>query len=219
MPYNFLQAINKVLKRVNEIKGTQGELVSFTDSPRQAMIDTVRQQWNEIINEIYSLHNQPLPKEVSTQAISLVAAREYSLNGDATEIRWPLIDETNGQFIHEYPGGWDAMRRDQWIPERFTGLPCYAVISPVTRKLRMDTTPTEEFVGRVYVLYYDKYVHMHETFDVFPFSDAVVDALVPAVAEMYRRDVQHSFDEGTFTLSFGRACRYLNPDMQRNYWC
>ena len=218
MAYTFLQAMNMSLKRVNEIKGVQGELASFDDSARQTKIDTMRQVWNEAINEIYSLHRLPLPTEVKAQTISLLTQREYDLNSDVAEIRWPLHDETNGQFIHEYPGGWEVMRINQPYPEEYTGLPYYAVVNPTNRKLRMDRTPTSDFVGREYLLYYDRYVRMHETYDVFPFSDAVVDALIPAVAEMYRRDTQNDFDSGAYGISFARACRYVNPNLMRKKW-
>lgn len=215
MAYTFLQAINMSMKRVGEIAGDQGELVSFDDSARQPKVDVMRQVWNEALHHLYSTINVPMPKQMSVQNITLALnEREYDLPTDFIEIDWPLINESDGQVINCYVGGWRQMRRDQLQPDTYTGLPYWAVVSPVTGKLRMDRAPTSSEAGRVYVLSYFKRLRLYHTFDAFPFNDMVVDALVPAVAEGYRDDYQNTFNGAKYRKHFAQAARMLGPERQ-----
>jgi hypothetical protein len=219
MGYSLLAAVNATLKRVKIISGVNGQLTSLTDSPRQTYIDTAVQIINEGMHELYSTAEKPLPTESATANITLATGtREYDLPADFEAIRFPLIDTTNGNFIIAYPGGYERMRLEQLQPANYTGQPQFAVISPVTGKLRFERAPTATENGRIYELLYDKRLSLTAAADTFPFSDTVVDSLVPAWGELWKREQRNSFDQVLFDKHFGRASRYLSQVPMRRKW-
>lgn len=218
-PYQLLDAVNSVLKRVKIIAGANGQLTSLTDSPRQTMVDTVVQVINETIHELYSTSELPIPLESNTQNVTLVTGqREYVLSPTPEAIRYPLIDTTHGAYVTEYPGGYEQMRVDQLQPASWTGLPSSAVLNPTNGKLRFNTAATINENGRVFELLYDQRVHLINATDTFPFSDTVVDSLVPAWSELWKREQRNSFDQVLYNASFGRASRYLTQRPMRRKW-
>lgn len=218
MAKTLLTAVNDTLKRVKQIQGDAGNLTTFIDSPRQNYIDTAIQIWNEMIVELYTISDLPLPGEVGSSPLTLTAAREYALPANLEQIRYPLIDEVNGRFIVEYPGGFEAMRRDQPQPSTYQGTPNFAVINPETGLLRLDVAPVGDTIGEIYQMIFDKTILLTSTTDVFPFQDSVVDALMPAVAEMWKKEQQNSFDAGIFGLHLGRAARLITKVQPRQTW-
>lgn len=225
MAYTLLNAINATLKRVNIIGGDVNALTTLTDSARQNHIDVALQVWNAMVHELYRLTDRALPTEVGTVNLTLAAKREYTIGSgadlnitDFEQIRWPLIDETNGQWINQYPGGWDQMRRDQLQPSQWTGLPHAGVISPETGALRLDRTPESSDVGKIYVVKYDKRFNLSSASDTFPFSDTVVDALVDSAAEIWKLLKQNSISEAMRRTSFARAAHYLTQNQPRSKW-
>ena len=219
MSYSLLDAVNRVLKRVKVISGVNGELSSLTDSPRQTYIDVAVQIINESIHELYSVNEKPMPMESATQNVTLVnGTREYALSPIPEAIRFPLIDTTNGRYIFEYIGGYERMRMEQPQPDNFQGTPRWACINPTNDKLRFDVTPQATEDGLVYELLYDKRLSLSAATDTFPFSDTVVDSLVPAWAQMWSREQKNSFDENIYLMSFGRASRYLTQRPMRQTW-
>jgi len=217
--YSLLDAVNNTLKRVKIISGVNGDLSSLTDSARQTQIDTVVQVINESIHELYSLSEIPLPNQSATSNITLVTdTREYALPSDLEQIRFPLMDTTHGRYILEYDGGYEQMRIDQPIPDNFKGTPLYACINPTNDMLRLNVTPQAPENGLVYEMLYDKRHSLSAAADTFPFSDTVVDALVPAWGQMWSREQRNSFDKDLFAYHFGRAVRYLNETPMRRKW-
>lgn len=219
MSYSLLDAVNHVLKRVKIISGVNGELASLTDSPRQTAIDTAVQIINESMHELYSVNEKPLPQESATQNVTLVSlTREYTLSPVPEAIRFPLMDTTNGRYVFEYPGGYESMRVAQPQPDNYQGVPRYACINPTNGKLRFDVTPQATEAGLIYELLYDKRLSLTAATDTFPFSDTVVDSLVPAWSELWKREQRNSFDKDIYMLSFGRASRYLTQQPMRRKW-
>jgi len=219
MAKTVLDAVNETLKRVGMISGDAGELTTLTDSGRQHSIDVTVQIWNELINDLYAASNVPLPQESATGNITLVdGTREYTLPADLEQIRWPLINQTEGHRIDLYPGDFEQMRIDQLIPANFTGRPIWAAINPTNGKLRMNTVVDSDDDGEVYQILYDKRLSFTAAADTFPFSDSVVDSLVPAAAQVYDRNEKSKFDDALFRSSFGRAARFLSKRQQGTKW-
>lgn len=197
----------------------QDELTSLSNSGLQIFIDTAVQAWNEFMDELYRSTNIPYPSELKEGTITLQTnIREYSLEQDLVQLRYPLKDETNGNVILEYPGGYIALINSQLIPGNYTGQPHYAAISPEDDTLYLDQIPTSTENGLVYKYRYDKDVSLSGVNDVFPFSDAVFRAAVPAVAEYWSRDRRNKFDQGVFQTSLGRASEYLTKRHASNTW-
>lgn len=189
MAKTFLTATNDVLKRAGIIAGSSGELSSFTDTSRQRHIDKVIQIWNEVVHELYSLG--VFQGEVATGTITLATStREYALPSDFEQMsgdtyRTRKLVNTDNYTMHEYPGGYVAMFADQPDPSDFTGRPQFWAINEANDTIRVDSTPTSDENGDVYSFLYDKTITLSTTTDTFPFTDTVVVALTPVVAEIF----------------------------------
>jgi hypothetical protein len=214
-----LDGVNEVLRRVGVIQGDAGELSSLTNSPRQKYIDTAVQLWNEVVEQLYLSTDTPLPKEQAEGTITLVASdREYALADGLVQLHWPLLDETNGQYITPYPGGFMQMKIDQPYPDNETGLPMFGAINPQNGELHLDKLPTSAEAGRVYTYWYDKDISLSDAADEFPFTNTVFRALVPAVAELWKKEHQNKFNEKYFNSQMGAAARALTMVKQRTSW-
>lgn len=217
MAKSLLNCVNEVLKKVKVIAGDAGELTSLTDSGRQIYIDNAVQAWNEATDQLYSVSNKPLPKEIGEATITLNNNdRDYSLKTDLVQLRWPFIDETNGRIIQEYPGGYVSLVSSQLIPSNHTGMPYYAAIRPTDGKLYLDAIPTASEVGLVYKYRYDKDLSLSSAASTVPFNDATFRAMVPAVAELWKRGQNQSFDAEIYNMSIGRASRLMTNVQQRS---
>ena len=214
----LLNATNEILKRVGIIAGDAGLLTSLTDSARQKSIDTAIQVTNEGIADLYVASNSALPNKQAESTITLVTGtRNYTLATTLVMLRWPLIDRTNNQYITEYPGGYNAMLIGD-MEQDDTGLPHWAAIRPTDGALFMDRAPTSVENGRVYTYQYDKDTVLTLLTDTVPFGDEVFRAMVPAWAQLWRRDRQNSFDEPIYRRAVGDASLRLRKlPMRDNY--
>jgi hypothetical protein len=219
MAKTLLNGVNEVLKRVSVIQGDSGALTTLTDSGRQVYIDLAVQVLNEVMEEMYALANKPMPNILSENTITLATSdRDYTLQTDLIQLLYPLLDETNGQYILEYPGGYMGMVSDQAYPSNYTGLPTYAVISPEDGELYLDKLPTSDENGLVYKYRYIKDGSLSAAADQFPFSDAVFRAIIPAASQLWSKQQKKEFDSGEYKISMGRAMRFLSQGVQRDSW-
>lgn len=219
MAESLLSAVNRTLKAVKVIQGEDGALSSLTDAAKQGFIDIAVDKINMVTREIYRLRGEPLPIGTGTGNITLVSGtREYTLPTALIRIRWPLIQQTAGYKIHEYPGGYEAMWRDQAIPTQYTGRPNFAAVNPSTGDLRMDNTPTANEDSEVYVVFYDKSLTLALAADTFPFHDDAVIAMIPAVAELWRADQRNQFREKIFNISLSQTAGIVAKLPRKEYW-
>lgn len=215
----LLDGVNEVLKRVKIVQGDNGELTTLTDSARQTYIDSCIQIWNEIIDELYMMASKPKPNQTDEKQITLAAnKREYLLNDSLTRLHWPLRDETNGQFIYEYPGGYMEMRSDQAFPDNYTGVPSYGAFNPDNGKLYLDRIPTSSEAGRIYKYTFEKDMELTAATDTFPFKNVVFRALVPAAAEKWKYDQHGKGDPFSYRRAVGVASNYLSQNPKRDTW-
>lgn len=209
MAKTLLNAVNEVGKRAAWIAGDAGLLTSLTDSGRQSFIDQTVQIVNEGISELYTASEVAQPNEQAESTVTLVTStRAYSLATDLVQLRWPLRDKTNSQFMVEMPGGYDALLNLD-IAQDDTGLPYYAAIRPTDGKLHLDRAPTSVENGRIYTYQYDKSLLMALAADTVPFKDDVFYAMVPVWTQLLKRDTRGDFDQPIFKASIGRASRLL----------
>lgn len=209
MPKTLLNCVNEILTRTRIITGDAGELTSLTDSPRQPAIDIAVQVVNEGIDDLYTTSNKPHPLEQAESTITLVTGdRDYTLATDLVQLRFPLIDKTNNQYIFEYPGGYNKILEDD--PEQDdTGLPLLGAISPVDETLYLDRTPTSSENGNIYTYQYDKDLELSVAADTVPFKNIVFRAMVPAWVQLWKREMRQEFDGDLIKISIGRAARLL----------
>lgn len=210
MAKTLLSGVNDVLKRVQVIQGDSGALASLTDSGRQGFIDLAVQTWNEAVEKLYETSRLPVPQELAENTITLASGdRDYALQSDLVMLRWPLIDETNGRVIEEFKGGYMALVNSQLRPSNFTGIPYAAAIRPTDGELYLDRIPQAEQVGLVYKYRYDKDVSLSLAADTFPFTDAVYRAMIPAVAEMWKKERHREFDFALYNEQLAIASRQM----------
>lgn len=228
MAITFLQAVNSTLKRVREIQGDAGELATdttstatgytptgpFTDSARQNQIDIMLQVWNEALAEIKRRNN--IAPALSTATLTLVTAqREYSMPsdferfaGDSKEQR-AFRGATHQWLIYEKPGGYMQLLAEQpGLASQWQGEANYYAISPVTlRTIRLDMEPPAALSGWTYNAMYEVRIARTSTMatDTMPYTDTVIDALVPVVAQGWERVWKKEFDAGLFQTSISRA--------------
>ena len=210
MAKTLLNATNEILKRTGIIAGDAAALTTLTDSARQRAVDICIQVVNEGIDELYSATSVPKPKEQAESTITLTTSdRSYALASDLVQLRFPLIDKTNTQFIFEFPGGYNAILLLD--PEQDdTGLPHFGAISPVDGELYLDRAPTSDDNGNVYTYQYDKELELTAATSEVPFGNAVFRAMVPAWVQLWKREMRNEFDGDLFNASIGRASRLLS---------
>lgn len=219
MAKTLLNSVNEVLKRTGVIAGDSGMLTSLTDSGRQVAIDAAIQVINEGIDELYSVSRIAQPNEQAESTITLVEDQQnYALAADLVQLRYPMIDKANNQYIMEFQGGYNTLLILD--PERDdTGLPHWAMISPVDGELVLDRKPTDEDAGRSYTYQYDKDLSLTLLTDTVPFKDVVHRAMVPAWVQLWKRERRNEFDGSLFTASMGRASRLLTQKIPRSHYC
>lgn len=214
----LLNAVNEILKKVSVLAGDAGLLTSLTDSARQVSIDVAVQAVNEGIDEIYSTTGTPLTAEQAESTITLATStRAYSLASDLVQMRWPLIDKTNGVYMFEFAGGYNRMLEID-PRQTFTGTPIFATVRPTDGKLFTQQAPTSADNGKIYTYQYDKDNGLTLLTDNVPFDNAVFRAMVPVWSQIWKREQRQSFDAEFFKLSLGRASRLLTQKQERGSW-
>jgi len=93
-------------------------------------------------------------------------------------------------------------------------------ISPSDAYLRVDRHPTTDENGTTWNYNYDKRLGFSSTMatSTFPFSDTVVDSLVPVVAEAHNRVFKKEFDSQMFQASIIRAIEYITQRQRKSFW-
>ena len=223
MAKTFLQAVNDTLKRVGFIAGDSGDLASFTDSARQGAIDIVIQNWNEVVDEIYSLGS--LRGEQATGTITLVTDdREYAAPSDYLRMagqnyQTRVMVSVENLRLFAYPGGYERMFLDQPDPSSYVGQSNYWAMNKANDQFRLDRIPTDSESGDVYSFLYDKRITLAAVADTFPFDDIVVRALVPVVAEIWRLDKNgQPREQLSANAGFNRAVGLLaSPQARTRY--
>ena len=219
MARTLLNGVNEVLKQLGYIKGNSGELASLTDSQRQTSIDQVIQAWNRLVIEVYDGSDVPLPNELAEATITLVTDdRDYTLATDLNQLRYPFINQTTGQEIWEYNGGYTQIFKEQTIPANHTGQSTFAAIRPTDGLLYLDSIPTASENGDIYKYQYDKSVTLFLLTDNFPFADDVFEVLISACAELVSRYKKRSFDEGEYRRAIALGVSLMTKKQQRTQW-
>ena len=210
---NLLDGVNRVLKRARLIQGDSSELPNLTSGKFQADVDIIVSAWSEVVRYVFDHDNvsKGLLYGTSEGTITLVTGqREYSLPADFDVVSSPVfVNQTLGNFLTPYPGGFTAMHEMQMKPGDFSGLPAHWTLNPTTGKIRLDSAPESAQNGAVYTFLYEKRHNLSMGSDEFPFSDSVVEDLVPAVAQIWRREAREQFDALAFNVAVGQAVTRL----------
>jgi hypothetical protein len=235
----LLQAMNAVMKRTRNIQGDAGELATstvtstatgltateaFTDGSRQNEIDIGLQLWNEAMHEVFGLGL--FAQEMATATMTLVTdTREYALPSDferlaGNEDQQVIRAATEQYWMFPYDGGYQQMLINQNVASDWRGKPNAFALSPSTANLRVDLHPTADENGTTWNYNYEKRLGFSSTMatSTFPFSDTVVDCLVPVVSEAHNRIFKQEFDAAMFKSSIVRAIDYIRQRQRKSFW-
>lgn len=217
----LLDGVNQVLTKVGVLDSNSGLLANLVNSGKQTFIDLAVQVLNETVDEIYSLLDKPKPTQLAESTITLVADdRDYVLATDLVMLLpdFGLISESDSHviFILKDDGYRQIILGD--LEQDDTGLPTTAAIRPTDGQLFMDRTPTSAQAGRIYRYRYTKELELVAATDEFPFGNTVFRAVVPAAAEMWKRERHKDFSQGLVKLSLGRAARLISKQPARDSW-
>jgi hypothetical protein len=224
MAYTFLQAVNLVGNRIGVVAGDAAAFTSFTDSARQRDINVIIQVWNEAIRVLYGYG--VFAGETAQGSITTVAAtRDYALPSNFENMAgesWHnrVITQADTRLIaYEYEGGYAAMLAAQPNPNDWTGYCTRWAINTTGSTLRLDRTPVGDAIGKVWTFLYDKRLALSATTDTFPFSDSVVDSLVPPVAEVARAELNNKTKNPAYAQAlFVRAVSFAMKTGPRNQY-
>lgn len=219
MAKTLIDGVNEVLKKVDVLDSDSGVLADLTDSGKQTFIDTAVQVLNEVVDELYSLAEQPKPNQLAEDTITLVLDdQDYALADDLVRLRreFGFIDESNNQVITILDSYRELIHGD--LEQDDTGLPTFGAIRPTDGQLWVDRKPTANEVGRVYKYRYEKELELSVAADTFPFGNTVFRAVIPAAAELWKLYRHREFSQGLFDGSMGRAARLLSRVSPRNSW-
>lgn len=219
MAKTLLDGVNEVLKRIKVIQGDSGLLTTLSDSPRQIYVDLSVQVWNEAMEELYTRSHVSLPREMAESSITLVTDdRDYALQTDLIDLRWPLHNRVDGEYIYEWKRGYHNLISSQPQPDEYTGLATFAAIRPIDGELYLERIPQAKENGKVFFYNYDKDVSVSAAADTFPFDDDVFRAMVPTVAEIVEIGLDREIQSAIAAANFGRASRMLTKQPMRDSW-
>ena len=227
MAESLLSATNEVLKRVGLIQGDAGELSSLADTPRQHDIDKIGQIWREVCRLLQVI--DVFPSEVTEGTLTLATdTREYALPSDFVQMSGEsyehrvFVNALNNYRMFEYrsPAGLspDAqMFLDQPDPSDWAGLPYHWALSDRGDFHRVDRTPTSAENGVAYKYRYDTALTLTTAAHTFPFSDSVVQMLIPVVAHFYKVSSEKRTSEAIMALpAWTTAVRFATRNKARD---
>jgi hypothetical protein len=189
--------------------GDQSALSTLTDSARQHDIDACILAINQTIDEMYSTIDEARPQQQASSTITLVTGqRNYTLATNFVRLHFPLIDQTNTQYINQFGGTYDdLLELDPEVDD--TGVPMWAVIRPTDSALYVYPTPTSVENGNVYTYQYDSDTELTAAASTVPFNNFVYRAFLPAAFQLWKRERRGEFDAALFKDHLGRALRRL----------
>ena len=222
MAITFLTAVEESLKAAGVLTANSTALTSLSGNTNQHEVDMSIRAWNDVIDDMVD-RGCSLPNTTATANLTLVTSqREYSIESggdvnvtDFQTLLFPLLDETNGDFIVEYKdrgagSPYEQMRIDQPQPAQWTGTPLQAAWNPDSDKLRLDRIPTSSENGLVFKLRYKKQFELTSGSDSMPMEDEVTRALYIPVGELvnlYRSKEDRATANVAKIIGYSRALR------------
>lgn len=222
MALTLLQYVNDVLIDAGVIRT---DLSALTSNAQQEDVNGAVAAINESIDDLTALDSWP--SVISEGTLTLVTdQREYTVASDFVKVaddksgKPIMTDTTNGATLFPYPGGFDAMRRDQTIPSQHTGLPKFWVISPTSGKFRLNTSPTSSENGNAYTYLYEEETRFvtGSPSATFPITDEALMQLIPAVKEVFNRDKRGKFNDVAHQKSLARTAGKITQVPRKRRW-
>lgn len=209
MSRTLLNEVNVILKKSGLIQGSTGELTTLTNDALQVDIDNVVKACNRALLDVARAGVDINLRTEGTLTL-VTATREYVVPTSPVFIEMVsprMIDETLGQWMEPYPGGYSQLREDQLIPANYTGLPLFWVINPTNNKFRLNTLPTANENGRIYKFIYKTSLLLAVAADVFPLRDDATEALEDCIEQQFNRHRKGQFDQSAYQMSIAMCAQ------------
>lgn len=214
MAETVLSAVNRILQTGAVI---QTNITALTANSQQQDVQGAIDALNEVIDDLTDLG--AFPNAVSSGTITITTGnRSFPVAADFVELtQEQMVDQTNGNFLMPYPGGWDQLALDQLIPANFTGLPVWYVVDPTTTaaatKFYLNAICTASFTGRVYTYWYKPSTDYTtaSAATALPCSDEAVRQMIPACVEVFNRVRRRGeYSEISYQKALSRAAGRLS---------
>lgn len=186
----FVSVVNSVLSIDGILFGDDDAVTSFSNTQHVASIRLAKQAVQQELSALVS--DQLIPYE-KTSAVLTVSARTANLSSDFIRMQdeYPWLVETNvsdtsqGTYIDEYPGGEEALRKNDLNYRENTGKPTYWYwVGGENKTLGFYTVPSSTYYYRYY---YEKDVAVTAESDTVPFvTTTEVNTFVELAARRFK---------------------------------
>jgi len=170
----FLEAVNRMLRLATLMQWDDDDITSFSSTQHAANISLCRQAVQHVLNDLVA--DEFLWDEDATGNITTVAStRTYSLAADFVQLDgekpWFYLLEGGAgtdaeNFIYEYPGGEDALRKQVFQYLSQTGTPAWYYF---TDDQEIGLYPIPD-AAKTYRYHYQKNVMVTSESDTLPFD-------------------------------------------------
>jgi len=188
----FLEAVNRMLRLATLMQWDDDDITTFSNTQHAGNISLCRQAVQHVLNELVG--DQFLWDEDQDSHITTVAStRTYSLAADFVQftgdkpwifqLEGAVGTDANGQFLYEYPGGEDQLKKDVFKYTSQTGTPQWFYF---TDDQEVGLYPIPD-AANVYRYTYEKNVMVDNESDTLPFdSDQKAYAFVDMATRLFK---------------------------------
>lgn len=172
----FLEAVNRMLRLATLMQWDDDDITSFSNTQHAGNISLCRQAVQHVLNDLVA--DEFLWDEDATGNLTTVAStRTYSLASDFVQLDgtkpWFFKlagvagTDAEGQFLYEYPGGEDQLRKEVFQYTSQTGTPQWYYF---TDDQEIGMYPIPDTSDDVYRYHYQKNVMVTSESDTLPFD-------------------------------------------------
>ncbi len=169
----FIDAVNRVFRINNIIKGDDDTITTFSDTQHAADIERAKIGIQDELIEIVS--ERLIPYEKTSGTINLVTStRAYALATNFVRFFGiaSFYDSTDNQRYYEWPGGEEKLQHQDLKYKTTEGAPNYWYWeNTTTKQIAFYNVPNSTFNGRSLSYDYEKSVLVSNSTDTMPFHN------------------------------------------------
>lgn len=176
--FQFIDAVNRILRITGFIKGDTDVLTSFNDTVHNATQNICQIAIQSELADLIS--NSTIPYEHKTGTITLTTnTRSYALPSDFIRL-WGdpgfFYDTVQNNHIWEYPGGENQLRDDIYNYQTQYGYPNYFYFEQTTvKQVSFFLVPDSSVNNKVLSFDYEGDVNVSNSTDILPFQNGNED--------------------------------------------
>lgn len=223
----FIDAVNRIFRINNIIKGDDDTITSFSDTQHAADIQkaqiAIQSELTELISE------RLIPYEKTNDTLTWVSGtRSYALNTNFIRFfgsRPSFYDSTNNIRYYEYKGGEDALMNYDFAYKTTSGSPIWWYWdNTTTKKVAFYPVPDSSSNGKILTYEYEKSVMVSDSTDTMPFHNdeeffTFCDMAAVRFKFILTEQPQGSLPrDATYSNAKSRLYALLRPTNPRNFY-